>query len=180
VGWSKWQGRGSETTIILACKVHDDDNAGNIKRRWDRMSSVCLLVCYYYFYPLPPPFRKVISVCVRVLARGICTDINKYFIIYFLNLSSFILQNWLKLQSLGKWFFCFREPLGSILMHGLKSEYKKKGKTIPVTGRRGPYGCETSKLPHFLDNRLREDGEFVSLTRRPPFTSRKIPGTHFC
>jgi hypothetical protein len=26
----------------------------------------------------------------------------------------------------------------------------KKGKAIPVTGREGPYGCETSRLPHFL------------------------------
>jgi hypothetical protein len=25
-----------------------------------------------------------------------------------------------------------------------------KGKTIPVTGCGGPYGCETSRLPHFL------------------------------
>jgi hypothetical protein len=23
-------------------------------------------------------------------------------------------------------------------------------------------------------------GEVISLTRRPPFTPRKIPGTHFC
>jgi hypothetical protein len=36
-----------------------------------------------------------------------------------------------------------------------------KGKAIPVTGR--------------------EDcGEVVSLTGRPPFIPRKIPGTHFC
>jgi hypothetical protein len=28
-----------------------------------------------------------------------------------------------------------------------------KGKAIPVTGRGGPYGCETSRLPHFLDSR---------------------------
>jgi hypothetical protein len=28
-------------------------------------------------------------------------------------------------------------------------------------------------------NRLTDGGE-VSLTRRPPFTPRKIPGTHFC
>jgi hypothetical protein len=27
---------------------------------------------------------------------------------------------------------------------------KKKGKDIPVTGREGPEGCETSRLPHFL------------------------------
>jgi hypothetical protein len=27
---------------------------------------------------------------------------------------------------------------------------KKKGKAIPVTGRGGPQGCETLRLPHFL------------------------------
>jgi hypothetical protein len=57
---------------------------------------------------------------------------------------------------------------------------KKKGKAIPVTGREGPSGCEKSRLPHFLDNRLTDGGEVVSLTRRPPFTPRKIPGTHCC
>jgi hypothetical protein len=40
-------------------------------------------------------------------------------------------------------------------------------KAIPVTGREGPYGYETSKLPHFLDNRLIDGGKVVSLTRRP-------------
>jgi hypothetical protein len=34
---------------------------------------------------------------------------------------------------------------------------KKKGKAIPVKGHGGPKGCETSKLPHFLDNRLTDD-----------------------
>jgi hypothetical protein len=29
-----------------------------------------------------------------------------------------------------------------------------KGKAIPVTGRGGAWGCETSRLPHFLDTRL--------------------------
>jgi hypothetical protein len=38
---------------------------------------------------------------------------------------------------------------------------------IPVTGRRGLYGCETSRIPHFLDNRFTEGGEVVRLTRRP-------------
>jgi hypothetical protein len=57
---------------------------------------------------------------------------------------------------------------------------KKKGKIILVTGRGGLYGCETSRLPHFLNNRLTGGGEVVSLTRRPPFSPRKIPGTHFC
>jgi hypothetical protein len=40
----------------------------------------------------------------------------------------------------------------------------KLGKAIPVTG------CETSRLPHFLDNRLIDGGKVVSLTRRPLFT----------
>jgi hypothetical protein len=43
-------------------------------------------------------------------------------------------------------------------------------KAIPVTGHEGPWGCETSRLPHFLDNRLTDGGEDVSLTRRPPDT----------
>jgi hypothetical protein len=37
-----------------------------------------------------------------------------------------------------------------------------------------------SRLPHFLDNRLTDGVEVVSLTRQLPFTLRKIPGTHFC
>jgi hypothetical protein len=44
----------------------------------------------------------------------------------------------------------------------------------------GLLGCETSRLPHFLDSRLTNDREVVSLTRRHSFTPRKIPGTHFC
>jgi hypothetical protein len=55
-----------------------------------------------------------------------------------------------------------------------------KGKAITVTGRGGPQGCETSRLPHFLDNWLTDGSEVVSLARRPPFTSMKFPGTHFC
>jgi hypothetical protein len=43
-----------------------------------------------------------------------------------------------------------------------------KSKAIPVTGRGGPQGCETLRLPHFLDNRLTDGGEVVSLKRRPP------------
>jgi hypothetical protein len=57
--------------------------------------------------------------------------------------------------------------------------YSKKGKVIPVTGRGGPYDSETSRLPHFLDSRLTDGGEAVSLTPRPLITPRKIPGIHF-
>jgi hypothetical protein len=44
----------------------------------------------------------------------------------------------------------------------------KKGRTNPVTGRGGPYSSETSRLPRFIDYRLTDDGEVVSLTSRPP------------
>jgi hypothetical protein len=44
---------------------------------------------------------------------------------------------------------------------------KKRGKTISVTGREGPYGCETSRFQRFLDNWLTDGGEAASLTRRP-------------
>jgi hypothetical protein len=57
---------------------------------------------------------------------------------------------------------------------------ERKRKNFHVLGRGGRYGCETSRLTHLLDNWLRDGGEVVSLTRRPPFTPRKIPGTHLC
>jgi hypothetical protein len=51
--------------------------------------------------------------------------------------------------------------------------FRKKGKSIPVKGRGGPEVYETSRLPHFVDNRLSDDGEVISLTRRPPFTPQE-------
>jgi hypothetical protein len=51
---------------------------------------------------------------------------------------------------------------------------KRKGEVIPVMGRGGPCGCETSMLPHFLNSRLTDDVEFVTLTRRPPFALRNV------
>jgi hypothetical protein len=51
--------------------------------------------------------------------------------------------------------------------------FPETSKAIPVTGRGGPQRCETSRLPYFLDNPLTDDGEAVSLTRRPPFTSKE-------
>jgi hypothetical protein len=56
----------------------------------------------------------------------------------------------------------------------------KQNKAIPVTGCGGLKGCETSRLPHFLDTRLTDGGEVVSLTRRLPFIPRKILRIHFC
>jgi hypothetical protein len=49
-----------------------------------------------------------------------------------------------------------------------------------LTGRGGPKGCDMLRLPHFLDNGLTDGGEAVGLTRRPPFTPRRISGTNFC
>jgi hypothetical protein len=46
---------------------------------------------------------------------------------------------------------------------------KVTGKAIPLTGRGGPYGCETARFSHFLHSRLTDGGEVVSLTRRLPF-----------
>jgi hypothetical protein len=60
-----------------------------------------------------------------------------------------------------------------------ESKIYVKGEAIHVKGRGGSQRCETSRLPH-LENGLTDGGEVVSLTRRPPFTNRKIPGTYFC
>jgi hypothetical protein len=38
---------------------------------------------------------------------------------------------------------------------------KVKGTAIPVTGRRGSYGCETSRLPRLLDTPLTDGVEVV-------------------
>jgi hypothetical protein len=53
-------------------------------------------------------------------------------------------------------------------------------KSIPATGCGGHKGCETSRLPYFLENCLTDGGEVVSLTRRPSFTPREIRPTQFC
>jgi hypothetical protein len=54
------------------------------------------------------------------------------------------------------------------------------GQTIPVIGRGGPWICETSRIPHSVDNRLTDGGQVVSLMRQPLFAPKTIPGTHFC
>jgi hypothetical protein len=51
--------------------------------------------------------------------------------------------------------------------------YDNKGKAILVTGRGGPWVFETSRLPHFLENRLTDDGKVVSLARGPSFNPQE-------
>jgi hypothetical protein len=46
------------------------------------------------------------------------------------------------------------------------SQLFKKSKIILLIHCGGPQGCETSRLPYFLDNRLTDGGEVVSLTRQ--------------
>jgi hypothetical protein len=54
-----------------------------------------------------------------------------------------------------------------------KGKGKVKRKAIPITGHEAQQSCETSRVPHYLDNRLTDGSEVVSLTRRPPFTPQE-------
>jgi hypothetical protein len=47
---------------------------------------------------------------------------------------------------------------------------KGKVKLLLLSGRGDSYGLEWLRLPHFLDNRLTDCSEVVSLTHRPQFT----------
>jgi hypothetical protein len=44
-----------------------------------------------------------------------------------------------------------------------------KSEATPVEGRGVLYGCEMLRSPHYSDNRLRDGGKFVRLTRRSLF-----------
>jgi hypothetical protein len=49
--------------------------------------------------------------------------------------------------------------------------YSLKGKSIPVTGLEGRYGCVDPT--YLLANRLTDGGKVVSLTRRQPFNPQE-------
>jgi hypothetical protein len=55
-----------------------------------------------------------------------------------------------------------------------------RGKSISVTAYGVSWGCEVMDISHFLHDWFTEGDDVVSLRRRPPFTARKIPVTHFC
>jgi hypothetical protein len=57
-------------------------------------------------------------------------------------------QSWMPVHSLS-------EQFTAVILH---RQIVCKGKAIPVRSRGGPYGCETSRLPHFLDNRFTRGG----------------------
>jgi hypothetical protein len=56
-------------------------------------------------------------------------------------------------------------------------EREKKGgggrKAIPITGSGGLKHWETSRIPHFVDNRLTDGGKAIGLTCRPWFTPQE-------
>jgi hypothetical protein len=64
-----------------------------------------------------------------------------------------------------------------------KYNANSKDKTISVTGRESPEGCEMSTLQRFVGSRLEVGSEAVRLSALradlPPFTPWKFPGTHF-
>jgi hypothetical protein len=79
-----------------------------------------------------------------------------------------------KQPPLNEWFAKVRHKLrweeSLKYLSDIRSGYQttmKKGKAIPVTGRGGTQVCETSRFPHFLDNRL-TDGSKVSCRPLPP------------
>jgi hypothetical protein len=45
---------------------------------------------------------------------------------------------------------------------------------IRITERGGPYGCETQRIPHFLDNRMTEGGEVINPMSWPRFSLRRF------
>jgi hypothetical protein len=55
----------------------------------------------------------------------------------------------------------------------LHQSVTKLAKVIPVTGRGTPQDCESSRLPHFLENRLKDGGKVDGLTGRPSFTPQE-------
>jgi hypothetical protein len=61
----------------------------------------------------------------------------------------------------------------AITSYNLKWIEVKKGKAIPVTGRGGLKGCETSRLPDLLDNQITGGSGVVSLMRQQPFTPQE-------
>jgi hypothetical protein len=54
---------------------------------------------------------------------------------------------------------------------GRNLKQKEKSNVTAVTGLGDPYGFEASKILHFIDIRLTDGGEIVSITLRP----RSVP-----
>jgi hypothetical protein len=55
----------------------------------------------------------------------------------------------------SSWLRITASELAYLIIQTVKQtdKYEVKIKATPVTGRGGPQGCETSRLPHFLESR---------------------------
>jgi hypothetical protein len=82
------------------------------------------------------------------------------------------------------WYFCFIRNISLchyIFHYCCCLVYSKKQKVKLYLYRPWrPLGLLEVEAPTFSDIRLKDGGKVVSPTRRPLFTHRKIPGTHFC
>jgi hypothetical protein len=58
--------------------------------------------------------------------------------------------------------------------------YQESKVKLSLYGPWRPLGLREVEAPTFSDIRLIDVGNVVSPTRRPRFTPRNIPGTHFC
>jgi len=59
------------------------------------------------------------------------------------------------------------------------SDYKLRGKAVPLQAWSGPEGSRKFRFPDFMTT-AQDGGKVVSLTHRPPLLPGNTPGTHFC
>jgi hypothetical protein len=126
-------------------------------------------------------------VCVRAYARGsnelITPKYNEWRLIN--------IEEWRRFKRVQTTWIAFTPRYnycvliydnGSILKWLLTvGNWRSKKKSYRCNRPWRPIGLWDVEGPTFsLDNRLTDDGKVVSLTHRPPFTSSKIHGTHFC
>jgi hypothetical protein len=72
-------------------------------------------------------------------------------------------------------------PSGTNTHYKINSQDSKRKKTVPVTRHEGPEGCESSRLPHFLQTVGSQMAVRLSdLRASRPLPPRNLPGTHFC
>ena len=59
------------------------------------------------------------------------------------------------------------------------SDFRHKGKSVPLQAWSGPEGSRKLRFPDFMTT-AQEGGKLVSLKHRPNLPPGNPPGTHFC